>query len=111
ELTLHGQRHQQLLPHQAQTTLLHRLGVMKKFHFDGKTLPDPPAPPAGLAKDIDGISGLVEQNRGKFDQVEACLHQLWMANHRLYAAAELTVVPALSRFWWNLCCEHRNADA
>ena len=94
ELAFHGQRHQQLLSHQPQTAFLHRLGVMEKLHLHGEPLPNSPASPAGLAKHIDRVSSLVEQDCGKVDEVQPGLHQFRMADHGLHAGAELPIVPS-----------------
>src|SRR6266478_5302258 len=111
KLAFHGQRDQQLLPHQTKTALLHRLRVVEELHFHRNTLADPPASSARLPKDVDRISSLVKQDRWEVDQVEPRLHQFRVADHSLYSTPELALIPALSGLRRHICGQHRDPDS
>ena len=63
ELALHHQRHQHLLPHQAETCgLCCGLGD-EELHLHRMLLPDAPRSARGLSQRVERIAGLVEVER------------------------------------------------
>src|ERR1700740_2744109 len=65
KLSLHGERNEKFLSHQAQTRRLHRSFVAKEFHTHRSPLSDAPGPPACLAQSVQRVTRLVEDDRGK----------------------------------------------
>ena len=85
ELALHHERHQHLLAHQTEAGLLHRARVSDELHPHRESLPDAPRSSTRLAQGMQRVSGLVEIERRKRQQVQSRLDQLGMADHHLDA--------------------------
>src|SRR5271166_4581067 len=73
-------------------------------------LPYAPRAPAGLPQSVEGITGFVEEDRRKLQQIESGLDQLGMADHDVDAALELLAVPGLALMSGHAGPEHAGAN-
>src|SRR3984893_9687996 len=65
KLAFHGEGHEELLPHEAQTRRLHGSFRAKKLYVHRPSLPNPPRPAAGLPERVQRVAGLGEDDGRK----------------------------------------------
>jgi hypothetical protein len=74
KLALHGECHEEFLPHQAEARSLHGSLRAKKLHVHGPSLPDPPGPAAGLPQSVQRVAGLIKDDGWEIQQIQTCFY-------------------------------------
>src|SRR6267154_6290887 len=110
KLAFHGECHEELLPHEAQTRCLHGSFRAKKLHSHRSALADSPGPAAGLPQRVQRISRLIEDDGRKVQQIETCFHQLGMADYYLDSVFDLSGVPGLALASVHTRAQHCSAE-